>query len=461
MRYGLAATVLLAFSFILQLAFILEQRGTPTETFFRDNAAFDSSRFLADARVIETEGLNDGMRRRQLHAMYPLIIAGFESVAGRAPVALLLFQALLNCAMFFMVWRLARRWFSEGVALAALFLCVFYVSFVFYAGVWLREITAVFLAVAVLALLDEMEQRGRWPFAAAAGIAAGLLMETRPYPILLGLVIAALTLAWARSRTAGSAAAATAFAAGCAVVMAALPGPGIAGEAGPLAHFLSGNVLDGAYGYLWLATPTKERLLAESGGGLFTGLWLFLGEVARQPLPYAAFYFKKLRMLFGDFAIPSNYNIYLFKDELSFVLHVPFVTFGLVFPFAAVGLWEGWRERRLRWLYLITFALTLGVFIFPIQERYRLIIVPFFIVFAAAGMGALFGAMRGGNARKGAYLAALFLAALIICRFDYWPLNGTTGAGDYRNLAIAYRVAGDDVKARYYEKKAEAVSSAR
>lgn len=456
MRYGLAAAVLLAFSFGLQAAFIFEQRGSPPETFFRDNAAFDSSRFLADARVIEADGMYDGAPRRQLHAVYPLVIAGFETVFGRAPAALLLFQAVLNCAMFFMVWRLTRRWFGEGAALAALSLCAFYLSFVFYAGVWLREVIAVFLAVAVLALLDEMENGGRWTLAAAAGIAAGLLMETRPYPLLLGAVLAALLFSAVRRRTRESAACAAAFALGSFTVMMALPGPGEGGDAGPLAHFLSGNVLDGAYGYLWLTTPTKERLLAESGGGTFKGLWLFLGEVAHQPVAYAAFYFKKLRMLFGDFAIPSNYNIYLFKEELSSVLHLPFVTFGLVFPFAVIGLWEGWRDPRApRWLYLITFALALGVFIFPIQERYRLIIVPFFIIFAALGMAALFAAMRAGNARKGAYLAALFLAALFICRFDYWPLTGITGPGDYRNLAAAYREAGDGVKARYYDGRAQ------
>lgn len=462
MRYGWAAMALLGFSFLLQAAFIFEQRGAPTESFFRDNPAFDSSRFLDDARVIEADGLYDGAPRRRLHAVYPLMIAGFETAFGRSPSALLLFQALLNCAMFFMVWRLVRLWHGEGAGLTALFLCVFYLSFVFYAGVWLRETTAVFLAVAVLTFLVEMERRDRWPFAAAAGVAAGLLMETRPYPILLGLVVAALLLALARRRTVESAAAAAAFAAGCLTAMMALPGPGRVDDAGPLAHFLSGNVLDGAYGYLWLATPTKERLMAESGGGTLKGLWLFLGEVARQPVAYAAFYFKKLRMLFGDFAIPSNYNIYLFKEELSSVLYVPFVTFGMVFPFAVAGMWEEWRARRTsRWLYLAAFALTLGVFIFPIQERYRLIIVPFFIIFAAVGMAAIYDAMCAGNARKGAWLAALFLAALFICRFDYWPLTGITGPGDYRNLAIAYQAAGDNVRARYYEKRAAAPAPAR
>lgn len=448
---------------MLQAAFIFEQRGGPPETFFRDNAAFDSSRFLADARVIEADGVYGGAPQRQLHAVYPLIIAGFETVFGRAPVALLLFQAALNCAMFFMVWRMARRWFGDGVALTALFLCAFYLSFVFYAEVWLREVTVVFLAVAVLALLDEMDRRGgRWPFAAAAGMAAGMLMETRPYPLLLGAVLAMFLFSAARRRTRESAACAAVFALGSFAVMTALPGPGIVDGAGPLAHFLSGNVLDGAYGYLWLTSPIKERLLAESGGGTIKGLWLFLGEVARQPVAYAAFYFKKLRMLFGDFAIPSNYNIYLFKEELSGVLRLPLITFGMIFPFAAAGLWEGWRDRHTaRWLYPFIFALTLGVFIFPIQERYRLIMVPFFIIFAAVGMAALYNAMRVGNARKGAYLAALFLAALFICRFDYWPLTGIIGPGDYRNLAIAYHEAGDDIKARYYEKRAEAVAPVR
>ena len=45
--------------------------------------------------------------------------------------------------------------------------------------------------------------------------------------------------------------------------------------------------------------------------------------------------------------------------------------------------------------------------------------------------------------------AALFLAALFICRFDHRPLTGMTGPGDYRNLAIAYGGAGDIIKARY------------
>jgi len=448
------AAAFLLFSFALQAAFVLEQRGTAPTIFFRINPAFDSHRFIADARIIETEGYRGNAKKLSLHPVYPLAIAAFDKTFGDDSLAFLLFQCLLNCASFALVFWIAREMSGATEGIIALAACALYGPFVLYAEVYLREGMVIFLSLSTVALL--LAARKGSAYMAAAGASAALLMLTRPYPLTILAIAALLSFRMFQHPRRENAMRFAAFIAGYAVISLLMPGPGLTDATGPLAHFLSGNVLDSNYGYTWTDTPMKMKILAESKGSSTAGIWLLLKEIAAHPYPYALFYFKKLKILLGDFEVPSNYNFYLFRDELSKILWLPFLSFGMVAPFSFLGIWTAREKLRqhppvILWLAVSAF----GVFIFPIQDRYRISLVPFLIIFAAFGIRRLYGATIQKQFKTVAAYLAVLAALFHFCRFDYSPLPGAITFEDYNNLAIAYRAAGDEQNARFYTKKTE------
>src|SRR5205085_3771576 len=61
--------------------------------------------------------------------------------------------------------------------------------------------------------------------------------------------------------------------------------------------------------------------------------------------------------------------------------------FGVLVPLAAFGIWVTWPDRRrLRILHALAIAYAASVVIFFIYARYRFPLVPFLILFAAAGL---------------------------------------------------------------------------
>lgn len=448
----------MALSFMVHIAVIAELRADPAVSFFNANPAFDSFRFQQEADIISSEGFYAFSGKRQQSPLYPLALSGFSRLSGPFPAAMLVFQALLNIAALYMMYRLAAEWFGPDAALVTLFFAAFYQGLVFHAAVFLRESLVLFLSVLSAFLLARCGGKNIF-LPAAAGGAIGLLAATRPYPLCLAAGLLWILAAGLTNRNA--LAKGLAYAAGVLAVSLVLPPPGGGDPLGGIAHFLSGNVLDGAYGYIWASTPEKERLLAASNGSYASAAWLVIKEIAAHPVAYALFYLKKARMLAGDFEIPSNYNIYLFREELSRGLNAAFVSFGMFAPFAMVGVAASLRDRRLAGFFIWGAAVVIGVYIFPIQERYRLMAAPVFLIMAGHGLAHLYRLAAAGEMKRTAYAAAIFLGALLFCRFDHSPLPSAVDAEDYANLSLAHQQIGDDARARYYRLLAEQKASAR
>ena len=82
----------------------------------------------------------------------------------------------------------------------------------------------------------------------------------------------------------------------------------------------------------------------------------------------------------------------------SFVGH-----FGVLVPLALLGLFVTWPDRRRLWvLYAMTAAYAASVLLFFIYARYRFPLVPFLMLFAAAGLTALPNVLAGAGAADGA-----------------------------------------------------------
>ncbi|MEE8484693.1 MAG: glycosyltransferase family 39 protein, partial [Nitrospinota bacterium] len=378
----LAPVFIIVFTLALNVAFVFEQEAKPTTGFFRHNAAFDSSRFLNEAKIIEEDGFYASSGKRRLPPAYPLLIAAFNYIFGSNGSAPLIFQAMLNTGSLALIYFISSVLFGRVPALIAIAVSALYGPFVFYGGMYLRASLVTFESLAVVALLLAGRKKAFWNV--LAGIMTALLTLTRPYPLIVLAAHGWLVHKLVQNRNKREAYKIFSFVAAFVIVILIFSptqrfkadSPQRAPESNytnAIAHFLSGNVLDSNYGYTWGDTPIKVKLLEKSGGSLTKGALLIFSEIFKNPWDYAKFYYKKIKIFVGGFEPPSNYNFYLFKDELSLVLWAPFISLGWIVPFTLLGLWEGRSQsRNISILYIWISALALSIFIFPIQSRYRL-----------------------------------------------------------------------------------------
>jgi len=455
------APAILLLSFLLHIALLYQLSGTPHETFFRHNPAFDSSRFINDAQLISDKGFYTSTDERRLPPLYPLLI----SALGEDGYGLPIFQSILNIASLAMIYRLALIYFGWRGAIIALTLGALYGPLYLYGMTTLRASVITFQSLLVVMLLTI--NGNRRIYAGIAGFVMGLLMLTRPYPLSLAALFIYFVYSAVRNKKSISRSATFAILFAMVYILLWRPGGTGSGElssvqkSGITGHFLSGNVLDNNYGYSWHTSPEKERLYKASEGSPLKAVGVVAGEIAKRPADYAKLYTKKLRMFFGSYEIPSNYNYYLYREHIGPALKIPFVRFGWIVPFALLGIWvsfgaQGASNREMFILPLAWFtALFLGIFIFIIQSRYRLPIVPLFLIFAGGGIDAALKIIAERNRVKGVFLATFLALAFYFCRFDYAPLPAPITGIDYRNLAMAYAQSGDESKSRFFLAKSQ------
>ena len=141
-----------------------------------------------------------------------------------------------------------------------------------------------------------------------------------------------------------------------------------------------------------------------------------LSWAAANPWAFARLQAHKLRQLISGDEIFRNHAIYpsrLDSPVLRLLLwKIPFLAFpfGLLLPLALVGLWVGWR--RARFLAALVLGLSIMVLAFFVAARYRMVLVPFLLIFAVEAVR--WFAIEAGRIQRplaGACAAALFLVA--------------------------------------------------
>jgi tetratricopeptide (TPR) repeat protein len=132
------------------------------------------------------------------------------------------------------------------------------------------------------------------------------------------------------------------------------------------------------------------------------------------PLAFARLQLHKLRLLVGGNEIYRNQAIYparLDSPVLRALLwKIPGLAFpfGLLLPLSALGLWVGARRAPL--LAGLVAVLCLSVVAFFITARYRVVVVPFLLIFA--GQAAAW--LAGQSSWRSRLIAAAALAALFL-----------------------------------------------
>jgi tetratricopeptide (TPR) repeat protein len=105
--------------------------------------------------------------------------------------------------------------------------------------------------------------------------------------------------------------------------------------------------------------------------------------IKKQPLAYLKLLGKKLALFWNSKEFVDDIEYYLY-DEVSGFLRLPFLRFSSICPLALTGILLSIPLRKkLMLIYYFIFSLMIATIIFFINSRYRLMTIPYLIVFAA------------------------------------------------------------------------------
>jgi 4-amino-4-deoxy-L-arabinose transferase-like glycosyltransferase len=155
----------------------------------------------------------------------------------------------------------------------------------------------------------------------------------------------------------------------------------------------------------------RELTLNES-----SNFWLKQGLkfISSHPLKYLSLLIRKIFLFINTFEISDNNNYYFFK-KFSSILSLPFFSTLFVIPLGLFGLLVA--SRYFKKIYMISIPLffyVLSVILFFINSRYRMPVIPQFIILAAAAIYILAEAIFRKNRNTLIKYAIILLSIFIV-----------------------------------------------
>jgi tetratricopeptide (TPR) repeat protein len=351
--------------------------------------------------------------------LYPYWVATLLTVSRGSLEFVIVIQLVLGAFQPVVMFWLGRRLFDTRTGLVAAVLTAIYMPFVFHESVLLRDwLPPILEPLAIVALLRARacDRPRAW---CLAGTALGLALLAKE-TLLLFVPFALLWLVLGYRRAPRHAVTATlAVLVGLLVVLAPLVIRNVVVGAPPLAFsnravegLIEGNAADG-FPIGLTHPPSMQRILERSDGRPMAVLRETLATYQGDWSHLLRLELLKLRALADPLEVPNNADLY-YAREISPILRLG-LSYGMILPLAVAGFLlslPSWHRHMLLMLYLLA-ALT-GLMATIILARFRLVLVPVLIVYAAVGLVRVWDAARARKVAEGtAYLSLVAGVAVV------------------------------------------------
>jgi tetratricopeptide (TPR) repeat protein len=440
----------MAAALVIRLIYDYQLRANP----FFEHPTIDAKLHVDWATAIaEGRSLFDGVYPRA--PLYPWLLGILYSIFGVDFVIPRVLTAVMGAGSCGLLFAIAHRYFGRSVAVLAGAIAATYWVSVFFDGELLVEPLSVFLNLLGIWILVRTQRPGyvSWGL---AGVCLGLSALNRPNVLLVVPVLACWPIVvfglkqWKSWMTR-----AVIFGGACALVILPVTIRNYVkgGEAVLIAsnggfNFYIGNnpQSDGLMAVLpgvrpdWWGGMQDAAAIAQANMGRI----LSAGEVSsfyyRAALrfmrhePGMAFrlMLHKLRYFWNDVEVPNPQNIYFFADKYTPIVRFLPISFGMLVPFAFIGVVLSGKRRLVGQFPLWGYGLAymVSVVAFFVTSRFRLPIVPIVILYAAFGFIELLHlfADRKWFASVGCVLAIVLL----------WPFLHTEDIAGLKDHAVSY-----------------------
>jgi len=396
------------------------------------------------------------------HAMplYPYLLSLIFFISHASIYLAKILQSVIGSFSIVLMYLLAKELFNKKVALIAGDVGCMYGMFIFYEGFLLSTSLEVFMYLMFLLLLLRGEHTKNRKLWFVVGIVAGLCSLTRASILLFCvLLIAIKSIHSCKEKRMSQVREIIYFIIGMVVIVAPVSirnyivsGDFVLITAHGGINFYIGNNPN-AYGTF--ATPASiisnsqniiegARVLAEKAlGSVLTNaevsrFWYqkSFNFIINDPLQWLSLLMRKIILFFNGHEIPDVASYEFYKRCLP-LLRLPWLSFHLISPLAIGGMIVGFKQRKKMWyLYLFVCTYIFSFMLYFVNSRYRMPIIPVFIIFASYCLYMLFRVIAERNIKK-----ILLMTCLLVFLYEILniPLTHYDMSVAYNNLALRYK----------------------
>jgi Flp pilus assembly protein TadD len=454
----------------LRAAFFWQTRGNPLAT----APLWDAAIYDQMARSVAA-GHGIGFDRAYFFGpLYPYALGLLYAVTRSCASCAIAAQHALGVALCGLTYALGRRWLGRGAGLLAAGLLASSGLEIFFEGQLLMEVLVSALLATSMLLLSPADAPAPSRLF-LAGALLGLAALGRPSLLLLAPLVLVPLRATRRSGRAVVAALA-AFAAGLALPPAATFVRNLRAEGAPIVvtssggfNFYAGNSRNSNGMFLddmqvkadlsWNGEDTAETALRRDlRSDEVSRYWRdrALAEIREDPPRWVRLLFRKLQIFLNGQDVPQI-EWFTYERRRWAVLRYASLDPRVLMGLAVAGMLALLpRARRLALLYGIVALGAAGIALFFVTTRYRVPLLPYFCLFAAAFLHAAVSAARARSWRKLGLLALAGVAAWAFTSPARFPVDRTKAL--YAQLLHdGFRLT----KARRFDEAVHAYSRAR
>ena len=402
-----------------------------------------------------------------LNPLYPFFLAFIYLIGGHSHFAVAFIQALIDSISSVLIYFIASTLFNKKVGIIAAFTYACYGIAVFYTGILLAPTVVIFLTLLFIASLIFAEQRGKVFIFFISGIFFGLAGLARPNVILFLFLLPIwfFTLLKNRLGIYKSIQGFLLLLVGFLMVLSliSIRNYSIEKRFSPFSvqgglNFYIGNNPE-ATGYFMSpcgisSSPidqvkTSIRYTEKTSGKNITpsqasSYWLLKGLtfIRDNPIDASSLYMEKFALFWRKEELPLNIDYSLSKNFAS-IFRLPFISFGIIAPFALLGIILTLRKRNnLLLILLFIFSYMASVIIFFVSARYRLLIAPFLIICSSYFLYR-FAEMIRAQETKGMITSSILLVLLLAgVNAPFKHFKRAPASLHYSNLGMIYHREG-------------------
>ncbi len=456
------------FAFCLRLIYTLQIQTLPTFTVLIVDA-FSYNEWAKN--IIQNSWLGDKVFYQA--PLYPYFIALIYKIFGIKLFAVRIIQVLMGSATCLLYYYISKKIWGVRAGVIASLLATFYSIYIFYVPLHLKPTLYIFLETLCILLLCLCFYEKKKRYFIASGVLLGLMVFTRGNTLL----IVPFLLIWVFLSYNFKTAIRNYLLILAGLLLILFPviirnyvvsGDFVitTSQAGP--NFYIGNNLKATGSYVPLIpghqTPEFEgadaRMIAEKE----LGRELKPSEVSRywftksfdyiknNKFHYSVLMWKKITLMFNYYEVPDSEDFYFYR-QYSSILRLPLIPFGVICPLAFLGMLLLIKDyKKYSLLYVLVIANFVSIIIFYIFSRYRLPIVPLFIIFSSYAIHWFANEIKQKEWRK----PLLFgIICILFYLFSHIKMNDPKSnlAVSHSNMGISYKKLGDTSNAKLeYEK---------
>jgi tetratricopeptide (TPR) repeat protein len=405
--------------------------------------------------------------------LYAYLLAFLFKISANNVPLIYALQFLLGASTCVLLYFIARELFNETIGFIAALLCAWYGLFIFYEGLLIYTALSLFLnAILFLVFLqinDNPDTKGLFWM----GIFLGICTITQGSIIFFGIP-AILWIIWKNGQGfKKSISYFLCFGLGLALVLGALVLRSYVVDRDPVLltgntglNFYIGNSVEADGTIVWprYLSPTAEGMLRDAKviAKINLGKELKPSEVSRfwlkkatefikkNPDAYLKLLAKKINYLFSPKELVYEPEYYFIPDKIR-VFKIMFMDLRFILPFALLGMLLNLKNfKKIFMLYLAFLAVAFSMILFFVQAKFRVMLVPYLMIFSASGFFAFVEAIRKKRFLQFGLLFlgfSLFFILLNSIQTDKYLIKNTRGNLDefryHFAKAIAYEKTSD------------------